>query len=114
MAATSMIRARSRFRFMELAFSRCPSGKTALGIPCKAELCLAEQLSDATDALYDAAELLDSHLRSIPEDRPAAASYYHDVILQDMAEARSFADVLEQLTDKKCWPYPTYSDLLFY
>jgi glutamine synthetase len=90
------------------------SGKTALGIPCKAELCLAEQLSDATDALYDAAELLDSHLRSIPEDRPAAASYYHDVILQDMAEARSFADVLEQLTDKKCWPYPTYSDLLFY
>ena len=27
---------------------------------------------------------------------------------------RQYADILEQLTDKKYWPYPTYSDLLFY
>ena len=27
---------------------------------------------------------------------------------------RSEADVLEAMTDKSYWPYPTYSDLLFY
>ena len=39
---------------------------------------------------------------------------YNDVIVPDMAALRSEADVLEQLTDKSYWPYPTYSDLLFY
>ena len=40
--------------------------------------------------------------------------YYHNVITRDMQKVRSFADTLEQLTDKSYWPYPTYSDLLFY
>ena len=40
--------------------------------------------------------------------------YYHDVIVAGMDVIRTDADTLEQLTDKKYWPYPTYSDLLFY
>ena len=31
-----------------------------------------------------------------------------------MADLRREADILESLTDKSYWPYPTYSDLLFY
>jgi glutamine synthetase type III len=31
-----------------------------------------------------------------------------------MDQMRRHADVLEDLTDKNYWPYPTYSDLLFY
>ena len=27
---------------------------------------------------------------------------------------RKDADILEELTDKSYWPYPTYSDILFY
>jgi glutamine synthetase type III len=31
-----------------------------------------------------------------------------------MQMLREQADILESLTDKSYWPYPTYSDLLFY
>ena len=43
-----------------------------------------------------------------------AAMYYHDTIVPGMNAVRSEADTLETLTDKNCWPYPTYSDLLYY
>ena len=29
-------------------------------------------------------------------------------------QLRDQADILESITDKSYWPYPTYSDLLFY
>ena len=48
------------------------------------------------------------------EDLEAGALYYHDTILSDMAQVRREADTLETLTEKRCWPFPTYSDLLFY
>ena len=31
-----------------------------------------------------------------------------------MADVRKDADLLEKLTAKDYWPYPTYSDILFY
>ena len=40
--------------------------------------------------------------------------YYHDTVRPGMDAIRSAADALEDLTDKSYWPYPTYSDLLFY
>ena len=43
-----------------------------------------------------------------------AARYYHDVVVPAMDAVRAEADQLEMLTDKSCWPYPTYSDLLYY
>ena len=36
-----------------------------------------------------------------------------DVLLPDMADARKTADQLEALSDKRSWPFPTYSELLF-
>ena len=53
-------------------------------------------------------------LETVPTGDQTAANYFRDVIVADMAVIRTDADALEELTDKTYWPYPTYSDLLFY
>ena len=88
--------------------------KKALGAGCRAETKLVESLSNATDALYDNVEKLKNDLEQMPRDAKARAEYFHSVITADMDAVRTEADLLEQLTDKSYWPYPTYSDLLFY
>ena len=40
-------------------------------------------------------------------------SYTHDQGIVAMQETRAVADELETLTAKKCWPFPTYGDILF-
>ncbi len=88
--------------------------KKAVKASAKAESALVARLSAATDALYDACEKLRDDLSRVPSDPEVACSYYGKVIVSDMSLVRKEADILEQLTDKKYWPYPTYSDLLFY
>ena len=88
--------------------------KQQIGLPKKAEMRLAKRLSDACDKLYDCCEQLCEDLKKVPADTKKAADYYGSVIVTDMARAREQADILEELTDKSIWPYPTYSDLLFY
>ena len=88
--------------------------KIRLGLPCNAEKRLVQQLSTYTDALYDAVEILRGALAAMPADSEAAARYCHDTVIPGMNAIRSAADMLEELTDKSYWPYPTYSDLLYY
>jgi len=88
--------------------------KQNIGISSRAERALLERLSAATDAVYENCEALRDALAAIPGNMEAAVDYYHDVILQKMNLLRTQADILEQLTDKKYWPYPTYSDILYY
>ena len=88
--------------------------KIRLGLPCNAEKRLVQQLSTYTDALYDAVEILRGALAAMPADSKAAARYCHDTVIPGMNTIRSAADMLEELTDKSYWPYPTYSDLLYY
>ena len=88
--------------------------KEKIGIPCAAERSLSKRLSDAADRLYENCEKLRSDLKNVPAQAEEAVTYYHDVIVAGMEQIRIDADLLEQLTDKKYWPYPTYSDLLFY
>ena len=88
--------------------------KQSVGATCKAEKNLVTTLSDATDALYELAQQLKAALGNVPAERVEAVRYYHDVISDLMEKARVQADILEQNTDKNYWPYPTYSDLLFY
>ena len=90
------------------------AAKKALGAGCKAETLLISRLSDATDALSEKIEALKTALTAIPSDEEAKAAYYHEVIQAGMVALRKEADLLEELTDKSRWPYPTYSDLLFY
>ena len=101
-----------------IAYSRslCDSvaSKKALNLSAKAETALAARLSAAQDALYDHVETLRFSLESVPTEPATASDYYHDVVIPAMADLRQEADILESLTDKSYWPYPTYSDLLFY
>ena len=90
------------------------SVKLGLGAPARAESRLLQTLSEHTDALYDAVELLRGNLTQVPGEAAEAARYYHDIIVPGMESLRREADRLEELTDKSYWPYPTYSDLLFY
>ena len=88
--------------------------KKSFGTGCKAETSLITRLSDLADQLYDSCEQLKAHLALIPADFEAASCYYQQTILSDMAAIREAADELETLTDRNCWPFPTYADLLYY
>ena len=88
--------------------------KDRVGVSHHAETQLIRRLSEAANALYDLCEKLDNDLRSVPADTAEAAQYYHNVIVPGMDAARQEADLLESLTDRSFWPYPTYEDLLFY
>ena len=88
--------------------------KKELGVGFRAESDLVQKLSGATDALYDAIQSMNASLASVPGDAESAATYYHSTIVPAMVTLRSYAYTLETLTDKSYWPYPTYSDLLFY
>ena len=53
-------------------------------------------------------------MEQLPQGAEAQSMYYCKSVLPAMEAARKDADLLETLTDKTYWPYPTYSDLLFY
>jgi glutamine synthetase len=88
--------------------------KKAIGVSFKAEQALVERLSAACDRLYDKCQDLTEKLSHIPDQSEEAANYMSQVIVPAMETLREDADLLEQLTDKSYWPYPTYSDILFY
>ena len=90
------------------------NSKNTLGISHAAENALLEQLSANTDALYQQIEALKNCLKSVPATAVTAAAYYHSAVIPAMNALRATADTLETLTDKSYWPYPTYSDLLYY
>ena len=88
--------------------------KQAAGLSCWAETSIAGEISTAADRLYDHVQSLKEALHQVPADPEEAASYFRRVVVAYMEEVRRQADILEALTDKSHWPYPTYSDLLFY
>ena len=88
--------------------------KQSAGVVSKTEAALAARLSALIDSLFDKCEKLRADLQTVPEGDQIAANYFRDVIVSDMQSLRADADTLEELTDKTYWPYPTYSDLLFY
>ena len=90
------------------------SAKKAMGATCRAESALIGYLSTTTDELYDCIEALRQALSCTPSGTEETAFYYHDTVVPIMEKLRKNADYLEQLTDKSYWPYPIYSDLLFY
>ena len=79
-----------------------------------AESSLTKRLSERCDALYEKTEQLYANLKLVPTDSKEAADYYSDTIIPGMEAVRKDADFLEKLTAKSYWPYPLYSDLLFY
>ena len=92
----------------------CVNAKTALGFPHNAESSLIASLAEKTNALYSKCIQLQNDLNNIPQGLEESVGYCRDTIVTAMDSIRADADVLEQLTDKSYWPYPIYSDLLFY
>lgn len=90
------------------------TAKKSVGASCHAESVLIRHLSLHTDSLYDAVDTLRHVLEAVPKNTEAAARYYYDSVVPGMNALRTEADMLETMTDKSYWPYPTYSDLLFY
>ncbi len=101
---------------MAYAKSLCDSinAKAPSGIPHEAESELVKAISECTDSLYRNCTKLQQDLAHIPESTLEGVRYCRDVIVAGMDAVRKDADILETLTDKSYWPYPTYSDLLFY
>ncbi|BAL00975.1 glutamine synthetase III [Oscillibacter valericigenes Sjm18-20] len=90
------------------------NAKAAIGAACKYETATAKKISDLTDKLMEAEEKLEKDLGKIPADSRKAMDFTHKTIISDMVAARKYADELESLTAKDYWPFPVYSDLLFY
>ncbi len=88
--------------------------KKAAGCNCKTECELISALSAKTDLLFDDCNKLSAHLKNTPAGNIEAAEYFSKIIVPQMDAVRADADALELLTDKSFWPFPTYSDLLFY
>ena len=88
--------------------------KQAVGATAKAESQLIKILSENSDALYDDITAMQEVLSSVPKDAQSASFHYHDKVIPVMNAMRQHADILEANTAKRYWPYPTYSDLLFY
>ena len=92
---------------------RRAGAKEARGLAARYESDTAAQVSALTDELADACAKLESDMAAMPAGAKAAMDYCHEVILADMAAARSAADQLETITADGYWPFPVYEDLLF-
>ena len=111
MALRQIIPAVSRY-CADLASNLCR--KESVGCSVAAEKDLVRKLSQHTDKLYALCESLKNHLSNVPKAGMEAANYFSEIIVPEMDSVRKEADTLELLTDKAYWPFPTYSDLLFY
>jgi len=88
--------------------------KKDLGIGANTETDLVKRMSHCIDSLYEKCEKLAADLKGIPADSAQAVRYCSEVLVAGMANLRTDADLLEKLTDKAYWPYPIYSDILYY
>ena len=88
--------------------------KKATGCKPATETSLVKRISECCERLYEASEQLQIKLQNIPQGNQCAADYCSNIIVPDMQAVRKEADLLEKLTAKSYWPYPTYSDPLFY
>ena len=88
--------------------------KKALNVQTGAEDMILKNIARVMDRLYSNCQRLKQHVAAVPADFEDAVRYCHKTIVADMDAVRAAADELETLTDKSVWPFPTYSDMLYY
>ena len=79
------------------------------------EVALVTELSSLLTAFGNAVDTLDDkliHAHKI-KDMQEAGHYYRDEVFTTMQELRNISDTMETQVSKKCWPWPTYGDILF-
>ena len=91
------------------------ANKKAIGLESPLEVKLISKISKLSDELYEEVIKLENHRAELKKikDVEAASFFNKDIILNDMAKIRMYADELEKIVAKEYWPYPTYADLLF-
>ena len=85
-------------------------------LPTAMEEDLLLKISNLTDSLYHQIQQLEENLLATRDFEAglAKARFYCDNVLTAMQSLRLLADQLEPLVGEKYWPFPTYSQLLFY
>ncbi len=89
--------------------------KRAVGgnIACKYDAELIERLSSMNDALMEGVRKLEQDLTQVPHEGKAASRQMAHVIVPDMEEVRRVADGMEKLCARDCWPFPSYTDIMY-
>lgn len=88
-----------------------------LGMDVSVQETILTQITTELKKLVDAVGKLDvisGKARAIEDNMEAAAKYFHTDVFPAMEAVREPADILEDLVDKKYWPFPQYEDMLFY
>ena len=88
--------------------------KQALGLNVDCELKLVSDISERVNELSINNESLKTVLKNQPSEPMKAALNAYRKIVPTMEEERRIVDELELLVDKQSWPYPDYTDLLYY
>ena len=99
-----------------LAKSVAAQRTVCAGLPCAAETALIKKLSGLLDQAYEKVEALDTLLadgKAESHNVLTSATYYKDTIIPAMEALRAVVDQMEVHVSSKCWPYPTYGDLMF-
>ena len=91
------------------------SAKENLKVGAKYEKATLTKLAEETDELYEITEELSRDLKKAEamSDYSEISFYCKDVLIPEMAKARTIADDLETVVPAEKWPYPSYGDLLF-
>ena len=92
----------------------CGRADKKKGLSCRYETTLAADISEKTDTLMAAADQLEADLSRCGGELEEKVRYFHETVAADMSRIRELADALETVTAKEYWPYPSYSDILFY
>ena len=76
---------------------------------------LLDRLCSMTNRLSADISVLENLLKKQPSESEVMprARYMHDAVKPAMNQLRESADELELITDRSCWPFPTYDELLF-
>lgn len=77
---------------------------------------LVQKLAENYDMLMDTTQVLEATVQKVGElsDVTEQAIFCTSNIIPTMEKLRTYADTLETITAKESWPFPVYSDLLFY
>lgn len=77
---------------------------------------LVQRLAENYDMLMDTTQVLEATVQKVGElsDVTEQAIFCTSNIIPTMEKLRTYGDTLETITAKESWPFPVYSDLLFY
>jgi len=97
--------------------SRAVISKKELSIVPEPEYGILVKLSDLARRLAEENGILEKELEEAKDFRGTAqqtADLYRNTVFARMGEVRRLIDAIEPDVDATVWPYPTYTDILFY